>query len=330
MPRRSLNKAVAEYSARFVQTQQLTDAFVRQLSELIDEAGITYLSVSGRAKTPTSFADKIGRYTMARGHRRFEPGLFDPQTEITDQVGVRIVTYVHSDIEPVADLLYQNFAVLEDRDKGQETAAAGRFGYASRHLLISRDPDATTFDPLQCASVQLRTVLQHAWAEFEHDARYKGMVPAEHAPELERRFTLAAGLIELADREFSIIRETLWRDASSGEAPVEEGRINPRELASYLAGAYPDASFSRADQYVWAAEILTALNVTSIEKLREELAEVDSEAVSRAMGFRTPPGAVRRLEDDLLMAYRETFVELPANADRVAALRGRLQRLPGV
>lgn len=330
MPRKSLHRAVAEYSARYEQTQQLTDMFVADLSALIDEAGINYLSVSGRAKSPTSFADKIGRYTTARGHRRFEPELFDPHTEITDQVGVRVITYVQSDIEPIAAMLYQNFTVLEDRDKGQETAAAGRFGYASRHMLISRDPDATEYDPTQCASVQLRTVLQHAWAEFEHDARYKGAVPAEHAPELERRFTLAAGLIELADQEFSVIRDTLRRDARTGEVPLEEGRINPRDLASFLAGCYPDANFSRADQYVWASEILSDLGVASIEALRERLQGIDSEATMRSMGFRTPPGAIRRLDDDLLAAYREEYIALPANAPRVNSLRGRLQRLPSV
>jgi ppGpp synthetase/RelA/SpoT-type nucleotidyltranferase len=57
--------------------------------------------------------------------------------------------------------------------------------------------------------VQIRTVLQHAWAEFEHDIRYKGTIPDEHAPDLDRRFTLAAGLLELADREFSTIRDRL-------------------------------------------------------------------------------------------------------------------------
>lgn len=55
--------------------------------------------------------------------------------------------------------------------------------------------------------MQVRTILQHAWAEFEHDIRYKGSVPEEDAPDLNRRFTLAAGLLELADREFSAIRE---------------------------------------------------------------------------------------------------------------------------
>ena len=95
--------------------------------------------------------------------------------------------------------------VLDDRDMGQETASEGRFGYSSRHLLIALDDSAAP----PVATVQIRTVLQHAWAEFEHDIRYKGTVPAEHAPDFDRRFTLAAGLLELADREFAAIRAAL-------------------------------------------------------------------------------------------------------------------------
>src|SRR4051812_13488869 len=81
------------------------------------------------------------------------------------------------------------------RARGELPASQGRFGYASRHLQLEVDG--------RVVQVQLRTVLQHAWAEFEHDIRYKGTVPTEHASEFDRRFTLAAGLLELADQEFS-------------------------------------------------------------------------------------------------------------------------------
>ena len=63
-------------------------------------------------------------------------------SEITDQIGVRVITYLHSDVTAVADLLSDQLAVLDDRDMGQETASEGRFGYASRHLLVALDgPD---------------------------------------------------------------------------------------------------------------------------------------------------------------------------------------------
>ncbi len=46
-------------------------------------------------------------------------------TDITDQVGVRVITYLHSDVAAVADLLGDQLAVLDDRDMGQETAQPG-------------------------------------------------------------------------------------------------------------------------------------------------------------------------------------------------------------
>ena len=322
MSRKSLQRANATYASRHPRTVRRTDETVRRIRAIVDDAGINYLSVTGRAKSPASFSAKVVRRAEQLGHTDF-----DPLVEITDQVGVRIVTYTLSDIEPVAQLLGDHYTVLEDRDMGRETASEGRFGYASRHMLVSTDPDATGYEASKCVSVQLRTVLQHAWAEFEHDARYKGEVPSEHASELDRRFTLAAGLIELADREFSVIRDTLASGVRERDFDDAGGRIDPRELASFLAGRYADSRFSRVDHYVDTADLLMELGVESIHDLRVELQGVSSERVSRAMGYSFPPGAVRRLEDDLLARFRERFVELPGNAERQDSLRGRLQRL---
>src|SRR5690606_3086700 len=139
-------------------------------------------------------------------------------TEITDQVGVRVVTYVLDDVAAVADLLADQLTVLHDRDMAQETASEGRWGYTSRHLLVALSSNGLAEEHRSLrgrrASVQLRTVLQHAWAEFEHEVRYKGTIPEEDAPDLDRRFTLAAGLLELADREFASIRQRLRAGAA--------------------------------------------------------------------------------------------------------------------
>ena len=47
------------------------------------------------------------------------------------------------------------------------------------------------------------------------------------------------------------------------------------------------------------------------------------------MGYRYPPGAVRRLDDALLWVYGDTYVELRGNAHRAPALRTRLERMGG-
>ena len=184
--------AIAAYAAGRPELEAATERFVELVRELLDDAGINYLSVTGRTKSVESFA--------AKAERRHEGALLhpDPLVDITDQMGVRVITFVPDDVTAVAKLLAEELAVIDDRDMGQETARAGRFGYASRHLLVSVDASRTipaAYSSLRrrSASVQIRTVLQHAWAEFEHDIRYKGTVPEEHAHDLDRRFTLAAG-----------------------------------------------------------------------------------------------------------------------------------------
>ena len=167
------------------------------VTTLLDDAGINYLSVTARTKSVASFAAKADR--SVDGRRLYT----DPLSEITDQIGLRVITFLRDDVTTVANLLGEEMQLLDDRDMGQETAREGRWGYASRHLLVAVEGEQ------QPASIQVRTVLQHAWAEFEHDIRYKGSIPEEDAPDLDRRFTLAAGLLELADREFSAIRERL-------------------------------------------------------------------------------------------------------------------------
>lgn len=317
-----IGAAVREYADAWPSVRDATDQCVQLVTTVLDEAGINYLTVTGRAKSVTSFAAKAAR--TEGGH----PVYADPLREITDQVGVRVITYVHSDVQAVAELLADQVTLLDDRDMGRETASEGRFGYASRHLLVKVDGMA---GPTGVAQVQIRTVLQHAWAEFEHDIRYKGTIPDEHVPDFDRRFTLAAGLLELADREFSIIRERIQpgfagTDPGAGTDDADP-RIPPRELAAFLAGQYADAGWSRTDHYVWMAAIVLELGITSLSALGEVLRPVDADLLRERMGYRYPPGAVRRLDDALLWTYGDEYVDLRANAHRVPALRARLAKM---
>ena len=248
---------------------------VVSLSSILDEAGINYLTIEGRAKSVASFAEKATR--TASGSALYA----DPLTDIGDQLGVRVITYVRDDVEAVAALLTEQLPVLDDRDFGELTASQGRFGYASRHLQVEIEG--------RVVQVQLRTVLQHAWAEFEHDIRYKGTVPTEHASEFDRRFTLAAGLLELADQEFSAIRERL-RGAAPTETAGDDPRIAPGELAAFLAGQYADAGWSRTDHYAWISGLLLELGVTTLVRARRAAARHRRGGDRRADGLPLPAG----------------------------------------
>ena len=185
-----------------------------------------------------------------------------------------------------------------DRERGpvrlRQPAPAGRARRGAR-----RASRRTSCCAGAGAQVQIRTVLQHAWAEFEHDIRYKGTIPDEHVPDFDRRFTLAAGLLELADREFSTIRDRL-QAGMTGQPPSREDddpRISPRELAAFLAGQYADAGWSRTDHYAWISGLLLELGITSLDELGDVLRSVDGAAI-RADGLPVParcgPPARRR------------------------------------
>ncbi|MDT4912502.1 MAG: hypothetical protein QOC66_1630 [Pseudonocardiales bacterium] len=312
--------AVRTYAALQPELHAVTDRYVAIITTLLDDAGINYLNITGRTKSVASFAAKAVRSSDG------EPLYDDPLTQITDVVGVRVITYLRSDVAAVAQLFADQLTVIDDRDLGEETARDGRFGYASRHLLLSAA--AVRERP---ASVQVRTVLQHAWAEFEHDIRYKGTVPAEHAPDLNRRFTLAAGLLELADREFSEIGNRIQASLSALRPDFDpaDPRIGPQELATFLASQYPDASWSRTNHYAWISGLLLELGITSLDELGGLLASVDMDALIMRMGYQYPAGAVRRLDDALLAVFGERYVGLTGNAHRLPLLTSRLEKLSG-
>jgi len=312
----SVRDAIAEYASRRPALVGATDRYLHLVTTLLDDAGINYLDVTARTKSVASFAEKADR--SVDGQRLYT----DPLSELTDQIGLRVITFLRDDVTTVANLLSEEMQLLDDRDMGQETAREGRWGYASRHLLVAVEGEQ------QPASIQVRTVLQHAWAEFEHDIRYKGSIPEEDAPDLDRRFTLAAGLLELADREFSAIRERLKSSPPAARSEQsDDPRIGTPVLATYLGNRFPDAGWSRTEHYAWISGLLLELGVDSLDELDELLGGLDTDAVNEKMDYRYPAGAVRRLDDALLARYGDRYVGLTGNAHRVAQLQARLEKL---
>ena len=321
---------VQRYAALRPGLVEVTEGFTALVRELLDDAGINYLSVTGRTKSVESFAAKAARTVDG------QPVYADPLKDVTDQIGVRVVTYLRGDVTAVADVLADQFSVIDDRDMGRETARQGRFGYASRHLLVAPDPLKAlppAYEGLKgrTASVQVRTILQHAWAEFEHDIRYKGTVPQEHVPDLDRRFTLAAGLLELADREFSEIRDRLQATMGDQQLVVDadDPRISASDLATFLARQFQEAGWSRTDHYAWISGLLLELGITSLDELGGLLSSIDLPGIDARMGYRYPAGAVRRLDDALLAVFGTRYLARHGNVHREAALRTRLEKIRG-
>jgi putative GTP pyrophosphokinase len=328
----------------------------RQIEDLLtrwlDAEGINYLAISARAKSVESFRTKAGRLSDDGRAPRYS----DPLVEITDLIGARVITYLPESVDRTCEILRTELSVEEDVDKGERTRQRGGFGYASRHFLVRLDQGRAGSREYRSIGekvfeVQVRTAAQHAWAEFEHDVRYKVAIPVDRKPEFDRRFTLAAALMELADSEFTEI-DRLYREVaqqsvqearsqkiprprerdrprqSPGDQPPSEASLDAAGLATWLAERYPDAPKSRREHYVWMVDILRTCDIATLDDLDRALERIDMTAVSEAMRHQFPAGHVRRLDDDLLAALGDAYVARSAAVeDRTELLQRRLVKL---
>lgn len=209
----------------------LADVVRSTVEGLLKGAAIAHLSVTARAKELDSYMEKIERKEYS-----------NPEEQVTDLAGIRVITFIESDVNRACDLIRSSFNIHSDKslDKGDELEV-DRFGYRSIHFVADlgkariRLPEYKIYKGM-LFEVQVRTVLQHAWAEIEHDRSYKfsGALPTQ----LRRRLFLIAGTLELADREFNqivheldIYAKDVARKTERGELDVE---LNDTSLREYL------------------------------------------------------------------------------------------------
>lgn len=150
-------------------------------------------------------------------------------TDVTDLVGVRVVTFFEDSIESVARIIEQCFAVDFHHSADKLRAIdAQKFGYRSLHYVCdaSAHPASASIDALRDPNlgefrfeIQVRTALQHAWAEVEHDLAYKSAIPAR----IRRRFSRVASLLEIADEEFVSIKHELAHYDEQVHATIASG-----------------------------------------------------------------------------------------------------------
>jgi ppGpp synthetase/RelA/SpoT-type nucleotidyltranferase len=321
-------------AAQYERTHQQYVGGARKLEALIneligEEEGINYLSATARAKDPESFLAKASKpHPDDPGKPKYD----DPLNQITDLVAARIITFLVEAVDRVCEVIESEFEIVEHTDMGAHTRAQGAFGYASKHYLVRLNahrrelPEYAVLKNLTM-EIQVRTAVQHAWAEFEHDIRYKLDIPPDRKPEFDRRFLLAAALMELADNEFAEI-DKLYRELAAAEPDAAPMDLTTGILTTYLTRRYPDAPHAKTNHYAWILGILAQLGVSTERQLTALLQDVDSQAVQEAMTHRFPAGTVRRLDDDLLAAKGSEYVELfPAEERRQKILRGRLKAL---
>lgn len=303
--------------------------FLGAIEDVLSDAGLTYDHVTARVKEWRSLRSKSRK-------RRSDGTLMYPHPwqDIHDLIGVRVTTYHSTEIPRIIEALTEVFEVRRSVDKTAQTRVSGSFGYGSHHLIL-RVPPARVAPVLQAYAgrefeVQIRTVLQHAWAEFEHDIRYKRRGnTGKLAPEVDRAFTLAAGLIELADQQFDLI--AAQQSATDTTAPIDlDVKFTAETLPGIIALLHGNTiPQSRLEHYHWLEELLHAHGLTTVAQLTELMSPANLERVKTALHYTFQPGQVRIIDDLLLAAFGEEHIAKTGTtgnfpAQRPARLRHRL------
>jgi ppGpp synthetase/RelA/SpoT-type nucleotidyltranferase len=292
----------------------LYEDYARSLKAILDncatEDSLNPHSIAFRAKTPESFEEKASRISAANPS---EPKYSDPLTQITDKAGVRVITYFLSALDAFDSIIREQFDVVEKLTKS--SGAPDRFGYQSVHYLVRLRLERTAWPEYRrfaglVAEIQVRTILQHAWAEIEHDMQYKAV--AALPTKVQRRFAALAGLIEIADREFQAIEDEEIALRDEARKNVDLGRLDAVEVTEDSLKAYLDRKYGpdgRMKRWAYAstAGLLRDLGFQSLAQVDDCVSSYNDDQISRVIhGGRM--GQLTRFESVLLTAMGSAYV----------------------
>ena len=244
------------------------------LEKVFKRSGLIVAAIESRVKTEESLAGKL----------ELKGSKYASLADITDIVGVRVITFYTDDVDKVASAVEKLFKVdWENSVDKRKLHEIDSFGYMSLHYICSMDGFPYRFE------IQMRTVLQHAWANMNHDTGYKSGV--EIPIEYRRSLSRLSGLLELADEQFSIIRADLADYRRRVQALVASGNLSEVPLdgdsfRSYLNMRPFDAlnrriaSMNQAEiqetplmQYMEVFRALQCKTLGDVDKLIKEYSE---------------------------------------------------------
>lgn len=274
--------------------EAFTEVLERLIVELLDVRRVEVAQIEARTKEIDSFIGKI-----QRKNEKYS----DPLVEITDQSGIRVIAYYPADAAEIGTMIEEEFDIDWNNSvrPGLE-ADPQRFGYRSDHYVVSlstarRELAEWASHRNRTAEIQVRTVMQHAWAAVDHKIRYK----REDLPQaLQRRLFRLSAMLEIADEQFSLIRresvevvEAYERSLTGGDYDLGLDVLSLRgflEMSNFLSDWTNEAlqsgyessaktelilddseSYVETEDWSMLMDVLRDLDVDSIDAVQREL-----------------------------------------------------------
>lgn len=256
------------------------------LNTLIRNEELSIHSLDSRVKTRKSLEGKITKKNK-----------YKSIGDITDIVGIRIITHYSDDVDKIAELVESEFIIDSENSIDKRVSIEPeKFGYLSLHYIVSLNEARTSLKEYEVykeikAEIQIRSILQHAWAEIEHDIGYKSATGLPN--EIRRYFSRLSGLLELADDEFVKIKEKITArqqevsnvlESGSGESNLDivalDEFLNKSKIVSEISQLIEERNgiivYGRNEDknLEYILNSLKLINITTIAQLNEALSEM--------------------------------------------------------
>ena len=198
-----------EYQDNLPRFREVEQEVKEKLRQTLADAGLLVAAIESRVKGYDSLAGKL----ELKGHK------YSNLADLTDILGLRVITFYIDDVDKVASAVERLFDIdWENSVDKRKIHEIDSFGYLSLHYICKVPDFPYRFE------IQMRTLLQHAWANMDHDTGYKSGV--EIPRRYMRNMSRLAGMLELVDDEFSKIRIELTDYRRRVQALVRSGNLD--------------------------------------------------------------------------------------------------------
>lgn len=215
-----INEVRSKYNENLPKYERLANLLAEKIPNQIQTR---IHSIKYRIKDFESFYEKISR-----------KGYDKPFEQCTDTIGFRIICLFKGQIKQIVRLLKKEYRVIEEI---QQRKDVDRFAYDSVHLIIRLKKDNNTqkdFKELKIpCEIQIRTILQEAWAEIEHSLNYK-QIGIDKT--MQRKINALSAMLEIADDEFQEIKNTYQKQIKE---PIKIDKLTPEILYHYCKKTFP-------------------------------------------------------------------------------------------
>ncbi len=197
LPERSKTKEL--YEKQLASHKASLQKLAQDMRLILEQQGLTP-AIKYRVKSFEAYYEKLRKLNSTNGNRRM--------STTNDFFGLRIICPFLEDIETVSSLITAHFEVMEVERKATQHSFR-EFGYDSLHLAIRHDTkQAGRLLPgvKKVCEIQLRTILQDAWAEVEHELVYKSDISLPNQS-IRRKLASLNATLTLSDLIFQEIRD---------------------------------------------------------------------------------------------------------------------------